>query len=67
MMSKKYHSLTYRLMQNEAGHIGQNIMLTAAALGLNSVPLGGFFEDRINSLIGIKETNKQTLYVFAIG
>ena len=42
-------------------------MLTAAALGLNSVPLGGFFEDRINSLIGIKETNKQTLYVFAIG
>ena len=67
MMSKKYHSLTYRLMQNEAGHIGQNIMLTAAALGLNSVPLGGFFEDRINSLIGIEKTKKQTLYVFAIG
>lgn len=66
-INEKYHSLTYRLIQMELGHIGQNIMLTAAMLKLNTVPLGGFFEDRVNRYLNIDGVTKQTLYVFAAG
>lgn len=66
-INEKYHSLTYRLIQMELGHIGQNIMLTAAMLKLNTVPLGGFFEDRVNRYLNIDGITKQTLYVFAAG
>ncbi|MBP1755113.1 MAG: hypothetical protein H6Q59_1511 [Firmicutes bacterium] len=66
-INEKYHSLTYRLIQMELGHIGQNIMLTAAMMKLNTVPLGGFFEDRVNQYLHIDGIKKQTLYVFALG
>jgi SagB-type dehydrogenase family enzyme len=66
-INEKYHSLTYRLIQMELGHIGQNIMLTAAMLKLSTVPLGGFFEDRVNRYLNIDGKTKQTLYVFAAG
>ncbi len=65
-MQQKYHALTYRLMHDECGHIGQNIMLSAAMLHLSVVPLGGFFEDRIKSMLRIKEED-ELLYVLAIG
>ena len=66
-MKKKYHALTYRLMHDECGHIGQNMMLTAGMMDLNTVPLGGFFEDRIRELLEIRHTAKRVLYVFAVG
>lgn len=67
VMAKKYHSLTYRLMQNELGHIGQNLMLAATMLKVNSVPLGGFFEERINSYLMLDGTSKTNMYTFALG
>ena len=67
LMKKKYHSLTYRLMQDECGHIGQNIMLSAAMCQLNVVPLGGFFEERIKQMLEIKTNNRSVLYVLAVG
>lgn len=67
MMKKKYHSLTYRLMHDECGHIGQNMMLTAGMMDLSVVPLGGFFEERIRSLLNIRETSQRILYVLAVG
>lgn len=67
IMKKKYHALTYRLMHNECGHIGQNMMLVAPIVGLRVVPLGGFFEERIRRVLGIQDTQKRILYVLAVG
>lgn len=67
VMKKKYHALSYRLMHDECGHIGQNMMLAAGLLDLRVVPLGGFFESRIKKLAGIRETEKKVLYVLAVG
>ena len=67
IMKKKYHALTYRLMHNECGHIGQNMMLVAPLMGLHIVPLGGFFEERIRSVLEIQDTQKRILYVLAVG
>lgn len=67
VMKTKYHSLTYRLMHDECGHIGQNMMLAAGMLDLSVVPLGGFFEDRIRTLLDIRSTSRRVLYVLAVG
>ena len=67
VMKKKYHALTYRLMHDECGHIGQNMMLAAGMLNLCVVPLGGFFEERIRQLLNIAGTEKRVLYVLAVG
>ena len=67
VMKKKYHALTYRLMHDECGHIGQNMMLAAGMMNLNTVPLGGFFEDRIRDMLEIRHTPKRVLYVFVVG
>ena len=67
VMKKKYHALTYRLMHDECGHIGQNMMLAAGMMDLCVVPLGGFFEERIRKLLNIAGTEKRVLYVLAVG
>ncbi len=67
VMKTKYHSLTYRLMHDECGHIGQNMMLAAGMLDLSVVPLGGFFEERIRTILNIRNTSGRVLYVLAVG
>ncbi|WP_142415618.1 nitroreductase family protein [Hathewaya massiliensis] len=60
----KYLDIAYKLVQQEAGHIGQNIQLVSQYMNLESLPLGGFYDIRINNII----KNSQTaLYCFLIG
>jgi len=63
-ISKKYTDIAYKLVQQEAGHIGQNIQLVANYLGLESVPLGGFYDIEISKLLG---DNQTCLYAFLLG
>lgn len=65
--SLKYGERSYRFMMLEAGHVGQNICLSAGATGLGCVMLGGFFDDEVNNLLGIDGVNEMTLYGAAIG
>lgn len=45
MIQPKYGTLTYRLLNQEVGHIAQNLSLQAEAMGLNSTIYGGFYEE----------------------
>ncbi|SLN70233.1 Nitroreductase family protein [Roseovarius albus] len=64
---KKYGDRGYRYMLFEAGHIAQNMNLAACALGLETLNLGGFFDDEINRLCGAKRDEQLPLYAVAIG
>lgn len=66
-IEKKYNSLSYRLIYQELGHIGQNIMLVCEMMGLKSVPLGGFFEERINDYLKLEAPFQTAMYVFVVG
>jgi len=66
-IKSKYLSLSYRLIYQELGHIGQNIMLVSTMLGFSSVPLGGFFENKINKYLNLDSNNKSTMYTFIVG
>lgn len=65
--SCKYGLLAYRLTLLEAGHIGQNLSLVAERMNLITVPLGGFYETRINDFLGINQFDETTLYFYLIG
>ncbi|MCK6258795.1 nitroreductase family protein [Fictibacillus sp. KIGAM418] len=63
-ISKKYHDISYKLVQQEAGHIGQNIQLVSQYMGIQSVPLGSFYDTALNNTINEKQT---VLYAFLLG
>jgi SagB-type dehydrogenase family enzyme len=63
----KYGDRAYRFALIEAGHVGQNIALAAAALGLATVPIGGFFDRRVDALLGVDGVHEAALYLFPLG
>ena len=60
----RYGARTERYVHMEAGHVGENIMLQATALGLGTVPVGAFNDAEVKKLLGIKE---EPLYLFPVG
>ena len=42
-------------------------MLAATALGLASVPIGGFFDRRADAFLGIDGLHEASLYLFPLG
>ena len=64
---RKYGEGGYRMMVAEAGHISQNLILTAAALGLSARPFGGVFDDLLNTDLGLNTPEEQFLLSVLIG
>jgi SagB-type dehydrogenase family enzyme len=63
----KYGERGYRLILKELGHVGQNVCLTATALGLGACPVDGFVEDRMNDLLGLDGVDETALYLLVLG
>lgn len=65
--SWKYGARGFRYLYLEAGHIAQNAALAAVSLGLGSCPVAAFFDDEINSLLGVNPARESALYLLAVG
>lgn len=63
----KYGQRGYRFVLIEAGHAAQNALLAAAALGVPACPLGGFFDRRVDAVLGVDGLEEATVYVIATG
>lgn len=63
----KYGELGYRLLLLEAGHLAQNILLVAGAIGLGALPYCGFFDDRIHDYLGVDGVDEVCLYLLWLG
>ena len=63
----KYGDRGYRYILLEAGHVAQNLNLVAAALGLGSFNLGGFFDNDLANLLGLDIEEEVPLYGVALG
>jgi len=63
----KYRQRAYRYIYLDAGHIGENLYLSAGALGLGVCAIGAFFDDRANSIIGIDGLEETVIYMAAVG
>lgn len=62
----KYGQRGYRYTWIEAGHLGQNLSLASAALGLASVALGGFYDAEADALLDVGAGEK-TIYAVCVG
>ncbi|MFO7818344.1 MAG: SagB/ThcOx family dehydrogenase [Thermodesulfobacteriota bacterium] len=64
---QKYGHRGLRYILLDTGHICQNLLLAATALGLKSCPVAAFFDDPLNDLLGIDGREESSLYLTAIG
>jgi len=63
----KYRERAMRYIFLDAGHICQNLMLAATALNLGCCPVGAFFDEEVESLVGIDGIEEVALYLAAVG
>jgi SagB-type dehydrogenase family enzyme len=63
----KYAERAYRYLLLEAGHLGQNVYLTATALGLGPCGIGAYFDDEVNAIVGVDGTEEATVYLLTVG
>jgi SagB-type dehydrogenase family enzyme len=63
----KYGDRAYRYAYVDIGHLAQNLQLGAEALGLGACPIGAFFDDEVNSFIGIDGGSETAVYLMTVG
>jgi len=64
---RKYGQGGYRMMVAESGHISQNLVLAATALGLSARPFGGVFDDLMNKELGLDSRDEEFLLSVLVG
>ena len=63
----KYEDRSWRYFYLDAGHIGQNIMLAAEALGLSSCGIGAFYDTAVNQTMVLDGVEEMPVYMVAVG
>lgn len=63
----KYGERGYRYILLEAGHLGQNLYLTSAALGLKCAGLGGTRDKNIESVLHLDGVYESLVYALVVG
>ncbi|NGZ75301.1 SagB family peptide dehydrogenase [Saccharibacillus alkalitolerans] len=63
LLEEKYGELSYRLLNQEIGHMAQNLSLCAEDLALNTVCIGGFYEEEFKRAV----PDYDLLYVMVVG
>jgi SagB-type dehydrogenase family enzyme len=63
----RFGSRAYRYAAMDAGHVGENLYLTATALGLSVTGVGAFFDDQVNAFLDIDGRREAVLYLNAVG
>ena len=63
----KYRERAVRYIGMDLGHVCQNVQLAATAMGLGSCPIGAFYDDDMNGLIGVDGEEETVLYMVTVG
>jgi SagB-type dehydrogenase family enzyme len=64
--ARKYGARAERYCFVEAGHIAQNILLQATALGLGGVPIGAYEDDEVARVLKLPR-GQRVLYLVSVG
>lgn len=62
----QYGDRVYRYLHMDAGHLGQKLNIAAIRLGIGVSGIGGFFDDKVNELLGIP-ADEVVLYMTTLG
>lgn len=62
----QYGDRVYRYLHMDAGHLGQRLNLAATQLNLGVSGIAGFFDDRVNDVLGIP-ADEAAIYITTLG
>ncbi len=62
----KYGVRGYRFVLLEAGHVAQNMLLAATALGLASLPWGGYCDTEVDRLLRLDGVERSCVYLVSL-
>ncbi len=62
----RYGERAYRYLHLDAGHLGQRLNLAAIGLGLGVSGIAGFFDNQVNEVLGIPDS-EAALYITTLG
>ena len=63
----KYGLRGYRFALIEAGHVIQNVVLAATALGIAARPPGGYYDRLLDDLVGADSLDEASVYALLLG
>jgi SagB-type dehydrogenase family enzyme len=63
----KYKQRAYRYIYLDAGHIAQNLALSATSLNLGSCQIGALYDDEVNQILNVDGTQESTIYMSIVG
>lgn len=63
----KYKQRAYRYVYLDAGHIAENLALTATGLGLAGCHIAAIYDDEANEIIDVDGTEESVIYMTAAG
>ncbi|GHU70465.1 thioester oxidase [Clostridia bacterium] len=63
----RYSNMSHRVALIDLGHIGQNFMLSAAALGIGSCCIAAYDQKKCDEFIGLDGDEEYTVYTCAVG
>lgn len=63
----KYGDRALRYLGLDLGHVCQNLLLAAEALGLGACPVAAFFDREMNELLGVDGEEEFAYYLAAVG
>ncbi len=66
VLSVRYGDRAERYCALEAGHVAENVLLMATALGLAAVPIGAFDDEAVLAVLGLG-AGHSALYLLAVG
>ena len=63
----RYRDLSHRVVLIDLGHLGQNLMFSAAAMGLGSCCIAAYDQGLCDAFIGLDGADEYTVYVIPVG
>ena len=63
----KYKQRAYRYVYLDAGHIAQNLALSATSIGLGSCQVGAFYDEEVNKIVGVDGVEESAIYLSVMG
>lgn len=63
----KYAERAYRYVYLDAGHIAQNLALSATSIGAGTCQIGAFFDEEINKILGVDGEEESAIYLSVLG
>ena len=63
----KYDQRAYRYIYLDAGHIAENLALTATGLGLGSCQIAALYDDEVNEIVDADGTDESVIYMSVVG